>query len=290
MVIAAALTTAVADAGGPGYVAAVEQWRAEREARLKADDGWLTLAGLFWLSEGENRIGTTAQHAISLPKTAGPAEIGSIVLDRGKAALELRAGVAARVNGRQVRAADLQSDAEGDPDVVALGSDVTFYVIRRGNRYGVRVKDRNSRYRRNFAGLGWFPIREEWRIEAKFVAWERPRKLVYDLIVGEKIEEVNPGYVIFTTSGREFRMLPVIEGDHLSFMFRDRTAGKKTYAAGRFLVAEMPKDARVVLDFNKAYNPPCAFTPYSTCPLPPRENRLPIEIPAGEMLPPAGKK
>jgi uncharacterized protein len=264
------------------YKAQIEKWRTEREERLKSDTGWLTVAGLFWLQEGENTIGTSESDRIQLPVSA-PEKAGSIDFHGGKATLKLNPGVSATVNGHPAKLAVLKSDAatNGKPDVVGIG-DLTFFVIERGERFGIRLKDKNSEMRRNFQGLAWYPVNPEWRIVAKWVRYPQPKQIEMDSMTGDKEKGVVPGYASFTVGGQEYKLEPTLEGDELFFVFRDKTAGKTTYPASRFLYAK-PEGDQVVLDFNKAYNPPCAFTPYATCPLPTPENRIPIEIPAGEL-------
>jgi uncharacterized protein len=265
------------------YAREIETWRAEREARLKADDGWLTVAGLFWLRDGENTIGTSDTDRITLPAGA-PSRFGVIQFQGGKVRLTVENGVDALVNGKQVRSAELRSDADtnGEPDTVTW-RDLSFFVIKRGDRQGIRLKDQNSEYRRNFKGLDWYPVRPEWRIVAQFVSYPQPRKIVFDSMTGDKQEEISPGYALFKLNGREYRLEPTGPEDNLFFVFRDKTAGRFTYPAARFLYSKVEPDGTVVLDFNKAYNPPCAFTPHATCPLPTPGNRLPFEVPAGEL-------
>jgi uncharacterized protein len=269
--------------GAESYVPEITKWRAEREARLKADDGWLTVAGLFWLTEGENAIGTSEGDRVKLPAGA-PAHFGVIRLTGGKARLTIHDGVDALVNGKRVQSGELRSDvdANGEPDTVTW-RDLSFFVIKRGDRQGIRLKDKNSEFRRKFKGLDWYPVKPEWRIVAQFVPYPQPRKIVFDSLTGDKQEEVSPGYAAFKVNGREYRLEPTGPKDNLFFVFRDQTAGKFTYPAARFLYSKVDADGKVVLDFNKAYSPPCAFTPYATCPLPTPSNRLPFEIPAGEL-------
>jgi len=266
----------------PDYKAQIEKWRADREARLKSDTGWLTVAGLFWLQEGANSIGTSESDRIQLPKPA-PEHAGDIEFRGGKATLRLRPGVSAQVNGQPAQTAVLKSDAEtdGKPDLVTLGG-LTFFVIQRGERSGIRLKDKNAEMRRDFKGLDWYPVNPEWRIVAKWVKYPQPKHVEMDSMTGDKEKAVVPGYALFSVEGKEYRLEPTEEGEELFFVFRDKTAGKTTYPAARFLYSKSEGD-HVVLDFNKAYNPPCAFTPFATCPLPTPENRLPIEIPAGEL-------
>jgi uncharacterized protein (DUF1684 family) len=167
----------------------------------------------------------------------------------------------------------------------------TFTVIERSGRYAVRLKDNESKLRSSFAGMRWFPARESYRVNARFVSYPQPKTLAIPNILGSSYPYPSPGYVVFQIDGTEFRLEPVIEeGDkELFFIFRDRTAGKETYGAGRFLYTDLPRDGKVELDFNKAENPPCAFTPYATCPLPPRQNVLPVRIEAGELAPVGGE-
>lgn len=248
------------------YSSQIAEWRRQREINLRRDGGWLTVTGLFWLREGVNRFGTNPGSDLVLP--AGPAEAGAFELHKGK--------VTAKIGGstRQLRA-----DTD---DLVQVGR-LRLYVIQRGDRTGIRMKDPESSFLRDFRGLEYFPTREEYRVDARFVA--EPQKIPIANIVGQSELDDSPGYVVFQLHGREFRLYPVLEepdAKELFFIFRDQTAGKETYGAGRFLYTDLPKDGRVILDFNKAYNPPCAFTPYATCPLPPPQNRLAVRIEAGE--------
>jgi uncharacterized protein len=272
--------------GDEAYRESVRKWRQAREARLEADGGWLSLAGLFWLGPGENRFGTDPSCEITLPPGSAPAHAGAFIFDGSRTALRLASGVTGRVAGQIVTGSRvMRSDADAHPDVLELGS-LSLYVIKRGDRYGIRVKDKNSPVRRGFTGLRWFDIREDYRVEAKWVSYPQPRPLRVPNVLGETTTMPSPGYAKFTLDGETLRLDGVLEDPtslELFFILRDRTSGKETYGAGRFLYAELPKHGRVVLDFNEAYNPPCAFTPYATCPLPPKQNWLPVRVEAGEM-------
>ena len=249
-----------------GYQSEIAQWRSQREARLKADGGWLTVAGLFWLREGPNRFGKDQTNDIVLPD--GPAHAGAFELHDGK--------VTAALDGEK------RAMAPDSADVAKVGR-LSLFVIKRGDKYGIRLKDPDSEYRRNYHGIEHFPANEAYRVTARWVA--EPRKIPILNIIGQTEESECPGYAEFRLSGKEMRLSPIIEepgAKELFYIFRDLTTGKETYPAGRFLYSDMPKDGKVVLDFNKAYNPPCAFTPYATCPLPPKENHLPVRIEAGE--------
>jgi uncharacterized protein (DUF1684 family) len=236
------------------YQAGIEKWRAEREAGLKADGGWLTVNGLFWLKDGENRIeGAPGLFELHDSKALFRADWGAVT--------------------------ELKTDGS------ITAGDRTYILIERGGRYAIRLKDNKSKLRTEFSGLRWFPIREPYRVTARFVSYQKPRSIPIPSIIGYTDQEPSPGYAEFILDGQSLRLEPVLEDDQLFFIFRDRTAGKETYPSGRFLYAALPRDGKVELDFNKAYNPPCAFTPYATCPLPPKQNVLPIRIEAGELAP-----
>jgi uncharacterized protein (DUF1684 family) len=263
----------------------IEAWQKKREASLTAEGGWLTVVGLTWLTPGAHRFGADAANEIILPAQAAPARAGRLVLEGKAVTVEVEPGAKVTLGGKPVTRAVLHSDAAGaTPDVLALGS-VTLQIIDRGGRLGVRVKDQNSAARRAFKGLRFYPIQADYRVRAHFVAHPSPVSLTVPSALGTSETMTSPGYVSFRLNGKIHRLDPVVEGDgkELFFIFRDRTSGQSTYGAGRFLYAAPPgKDGAVVLDFNKAYSPPCAFTPYATCPLPPPQNRMPISIEAGE--------
>ena len=282
----AGMATAAGRTPDPAYRAEIEKWRADREARLKSDGGWLQVVGLFWLKDGANSFGTDAGNRIVLPAGSAPARAGVFELRAGKTTLRMEPGVEATVDGHPAGTRELRPDVPGPADVLKLGPRLTLHVIERGGRYGIRLKDRESALLKEFGGLRWFPVREDYRVEARFVPHASPMKIAVPNILGQVEELPSPGYAAFTIGGREVRLDPVLEepgATELFFIFRDQTTGKQTYPAGRFLYAPMPKDGRVTLDFNKAYSPPCAFTPYATCPLPPKQNRLSVRIEAGEL-------
>lgn len=249
------------------YQAQTAEWRRAREAALKADGGWLTVTGLFWLHEGANNFGPGASHDIELPADPALNGGGTFTLDHGKITMRFQGET------RQLR--------PDTSDNVTIGN-LTMFVIARSGRFGIRLKDKNSPFRRDFTGLHYFPVRESYSVTARFVP--DAKKISILNILGQTEPTPSPGYVEFDLAGQHLRLTPVQESpDQLFFIFRDLTAGKETYGSGRFLDTDTPKDGKVVLDFNKAYNPPCAFTPFATCPLPPRENRLAVRIEAGEL-------
>jgi uncharacterized protein (DUF1684 family) len=271
---------------GDAYTRSINDWRARREAGLRADDGWLTLVGLHWLREGANSVGGRPTADVPLPEGSAPAAVGTIELAGGLVRFRPAPAGGVRINGAPARPQPLRPQP-GAYDVVTTGS-VTFFVIKRGDRYGVRVRDAENPARRNFAGLRWYPVREHYRVTATFVPHQSPTSILIANVLGTVEPWPTPGKVVFTLDGREFTLHPVLDGAdarELFLIFRDATSGSDTYGGGRFLYAGMPKNGQVVLDFNKAESPPCAFTPFATCPLPPKENALPIRIEAGEMNP-----
>ncbi len=268
------------------YRAEVQKWRADREARLKADGGWLSVAGLFWLNEGPNRFGTDPAGDIVLPEGSAPAKAGVFELKAGQVTVALLPGASGRLAGQPVSSPTaMRPDTAGTPDVLEMGT-LSMNVIKRGDKYGIRLKDKNSAVRRGFLGLKWFDVKEDYRVEARFVSYPQPKPVKVPNVLGQSESMPSPGYAEFTLNGKAVKLDGVMEdpqAEQLFFILRDQTSGKETYGAGRFLYSDLPKAGKVVLDFNRAYNPPCAFTPYATCPLPPPQNWMPVRVEAGEM-------
>lgn len=271
----------------PDYRNQIQAWQQQREARLRSQNGWLTLAGLFWLKPGINTIGAGDTNDFLLPKDAPP-QVGVLKLSGKVVTFTNLAGDRVTVNKKEVtNPVVLHYDAEDNSDIVQVGP-VSFYIIERGDKLGIRVKDRNSPILQNFKGTEFFPINREFRFEAKFIP--DPQKIAVPSIIGQTEMQESPGIVEFSYKGQTYRLRPVYEGKTLFFIFKDLTSKKETYPAGRMLNTELPQNNQVILDFNKAYNPPCCFTPYATCPLPPKENSLPIRIEAGELRFESGSK
>lgn len=280
-----ALTLAlVLSAGGnvpQNYFDSIRHWQKQRDERLRADDSWLTLAGLFWLKPGDNTIGSADSNDFVLPKGAAPAEIGRLRLEGKDIVFTNLGGAAVTLNNHPVTSEiKLNYLDEDKPDIVRAGS-ISFFIIKRVGRLGIRAKDTNSPVRKNFDGLKYFPINPAFRFEARFTP--EPKRIPILNIVGQTDMEESPGVVEFTYQGQEYRLRPIYEGKTLFFLFKDPTNRSQTYPAGRMLNTPLPAGGKVDLDFNKSYNPPCAFTPYATCPLPPKQNTLPIPIEAGEL-------
>jgi uncharacterized protein (DUF1684 family) len=264
------------------YRKQIETWRKERVDGLKREDGWLTLVGLYWLKPGENRFGSDPGNPVILPKGKAPAVAGVLVREGDAVTLRAQPGVKLTADDKPVTAPlALKSDSEGKPTVLGLGS-LSFYVIKRGDRLGVRIKDKESPERAAFKGLDNFPLRPDWRVVARFEPY-KDKKIAIANIVGQVEDNPSPGAVVFDWQGKTYRLDALgDEKEGLFLVFGDTTNGKQTYGAGRFLDTDPPKNGKVVVDFNTAYNPPCAFTAFATCPLPPKQNKLPIAIEAGE--------
>ena len=278
----AATSLAFAD---PAYRAALAKWRQDRETELKSDNSWLTVAGLFFLNEGKNSFGSGPLNDIVLPEGA-PAEGGVLEFDGKK--VTLRADQPLTVNGTPVTTMELRPAGDGKPaDTVAMGT-MSFFVHKSGDRFAIRLRDKNSEIRRNFTGLRWFAPNEAYKVTGRFEPYATPKPVRVPNILGDLEPYTAPGVVAFTLNGQPLKLEVYDSGSgenrRFFIVFRDLTSGKETYPSARFLYAERPNaKGEVVLDFNKAYNPPCAFNPFTTCPLPSDQNRLRVRVEAGEL-------
>lgn len=270
-----------ADPAMAAHDAEIRDWRKARHARLTSEQGWLTLVGLEWLSEGENRIGSGADNDIRIP--GGPAQWGTIVLTGGELMFEPGAAAGLTIDGEPAGRIRLIPDHEGEPTVVRH-ENLSFYAIMRGS-LALRIKDTRAPTLLAFEGVENYPIDPAWRFEARFIPAEVGQTIEIANVLGQTEAMEVIGSAEFERDGRKHRLLGVREKgvDSLWFLFADRTNGRETYGAGRFLYSNgMPENGRVVVDFNKSYNPPCAFNDFSTCPLPPQRNRLDLTVKAGE--------
>lgn len=276
----------------PAYVEEIEAWRADRIASLTAEDGWLTLAGLHWLDEGSQTIGSAEGSGVPLPDSA-PAELGTLEKTGTAVLLRLAPGVDVTVTPEdaaqalpddtgRTRSLVLVNDLDGEPTTVTVG-DVSFHVIRRGDDLGVRVRDRAHPERQGFDGIDSYPVDPAWNKPARFEPYEPPRQIPVANVLGMLEPSPSPGAVVFEHEGESYRLDTLDAGPELFVIFADETNGRETYGAGRYLYAQKAgSDGTTRLDFNKAYNPPCTFTEFATCPLPPPQNKLPVAITAGE--------
>ena len=269
--------------GTPEYITEIEQWHQKRIGRLKKDTGWLNLVGLYWLKEGENTFGSSEENDIKFPDNS-PQKIGKIILKDSSLTFKSADGVDVLNNGAKVTELELNDNLTGKPITLASGS-LHWYIIKRGGKYGIRLRDVESPILKEFKNIDVYPINEDWRIEATFKPYDPPKQILIPNILGTTEEDNSPGALSFTKNGKSYK-LDAIESSHGFFIiFADETSGKETYGAGRFLYTDKPdSNNKVILDFNIAYNPPCVFTKYATCPLPPKQNYLHLKITAGEKM------
>ena len=265
--------------GQDDYLASQEAWRATRETNLKADGSWLTMAALHFLREGQNSFGSSPLNDLVLPE--GPEEAGVFELRNHEVFVHAAGGRTLSVNEEPVTSTQLYP-TESTRQNLTVG-DLTLWIHYSGDRLAVRMSDPNSEIRTSFTGLKWFPIDERYRVRGRFVPHAEPTTVLLPNILGDIEPFTSHGSIVLTVNGQEATMLPMTSGDRLWFIFRDLTSGSETYPAARFLYADAPdEEGWTTVDFNQAYNPPCAFNPYTTCPLPPEPNRLKVRVEAGE--------
>lgn len=248
----------------------IRKWQENRQDRLRREDSWLTLVALEWLEPGTNKV----------------EPFGTLVLDDGTVTLEPAPKANLTIDQKPVAGkVELRDDNDDSGPTIVHAGKLTFQIIKRGDRYGVRVKDPDAKTRVEFKGLEYFPIDPKWRVVAQFQPYQPAREIPIVDITGMVSKQVVPGALVFEVNGETYRLDAIAEkgSRELFVIFKDATSRDATYPAGRYLYVPRPGvDGKITVDFNKAYNPPCAFTPYATCPLPPRQNRLPLRIEAGE--------
>lgn len=265
------------------YETAILKWRQEKDEALTAEDGWLALIGLFWLHEGLNTLGGDPRSEVPLTSGRVADHLGTLTLRDGVVRLDVEARQPVTIDGVAVTAATLRDDTTpGGPTIVRVGT-VSFFVIRRGDLFGIRARDSANPARTAFEGRHWFPLNPALRVPATYQPYETPR--LFETLTSAGIVETlkNIGRVDFEIDGSPLSLQAFESAKDLWFILRDSTSAKTTYGGGRFLYTALDADGtHLTLDFNKTYFPPCAFTPYATCPLPPPENHLPIALEAGE--------
>ena len=260
-------------------------WRGERRAVVAGTNGWTTIVGLFWLDEGRSSVGTAPGSSIRFEPDAAPPSLGYLIRRNGSVRYEPTAGISATIDHRAITSdVELTSDVPGPASILRVGR-LELWVIVRGDRIGLRVRDHEALARRQFHGLEYFPWRSEWQVHGHFELHPAGKTVAITDVTGVTQFEANPGVLVFDYSGVQYRLeaLTDPEAGDLFVLFKDTTNGETTYSPGRFMHVSLPDAAgRVVLDFNRAYNPPCAFTEFATCPRPPATNRLPFPVPVGE--------
>jgi len=279
------------------YAKEIEQWHQERWKELNNESGWLTLIGLFWLHEGRNEIEPGSRNEIIVPditairsvktmppvEEKAPSDLGAFIVTNGVVRFETPL-TGFFVDGQRVSSRQLETDADDKPTIITHDS-LTFQIIRRGDKLGLRVKDSQNPDRLNFKGTEFYPTDLKWRLDAQFEPYNPPKPMPITNVLGMESSESSPGVVKFEVNGKQYRLDAISEKDEprLFMIISDTTSGKDSYPAGRYLYVDPPDaSGHLVIDFNKAYSPPCAFTKFATCPLPPRQNRLPFAVEAGE--------
>lgn len=264
------------------YAAEIEDWRNARIERLKQPDSWLSLAGLYWLKEGENSFGSDQSNDFVFPPNKAPGFIGKFLLEDSSVTVKINPGVEIMSDGKKVDELVLRDDQSGNPNVLEYGS-LSWYLIKRGEKYGIRLKNSLSPTLTNFKGIKTFPVSERWKVKADLIPYNPPKMIEVPSVIGTVDTEESPGALSFKFEDSEYKLDPLKSGDGYFLIFADKTSGDETYGAGRFLYVEPPDSlGNIYIDFNKAYNPPCAFTRYATCPLPPKDNFLSLAVEAGE--------
>ncbi len=271
----------VLKAQDPSYAKEIENWRAKRLKNLLSETGWLNLSGLYWLKDGVNTIGGSDLNDCIFPTEHSKSYLGKILLKGGKVYLEdVPKDVTIFSKGVKFEGGLVYSE---DSEALVLSHQtLRWFIIKRGDKYAIRLRDLESEYVKNFKGIENFPTLQNWALKAKFVPTKGKKLRIVD-VTGRVYEEDAPGNVEFVVDGKTYSLAATQEGNELFIVFGDLTNKHETYGGGRFVYVDMPKSGNeVIIDFNKAFNPPCTFTPYATCPLPVAENKLPIRIPAGE--------
>jgi uncharacterized protein (DUF1684 family) len=278
-------TNLIAQSNNENYQHEIKQWHQNRETNLKKETGWLTVSGLFWLDEGENTFGSGKENKIVFPDGKADAKIGSLILIKDEVRLNILPNIEVKRNDTLFSSGIIFNNDLEEQSVILSHKNLRWFIIKRGNRYGVRLRDLESDARKNFTHIECFPVIEKWKVNATFEAPNSKKTIPIHDVIGNTTETTFGGTLKFEIDGKSYTLDATLEGeDDLFIVFGDYTNGNKTYGAGRFLYAKKPKEGnKLVLDFNKAYNPPCAFTDFATCPLPPDQNKLPFEVLAGEL-------
>jgi uncharacterized protein (DUF1684 family) len=269
----------------PAYIAKINEWQQKRLEGLKAKDSWLSLAGLFWLKDGRNTFGSDPANDLVITDVKAPARIGSFILENGQVRFLASQGEIVMHGSEVVFEIPLKNDTDPAPTILSSGS-LSWFVIKRGDRTGIRLRDSEHPRIDKLKKIDTFPIDPGWCVEAVLERFEKPRMIKVPTVLGTENDSPAPGELVFTINGKTHRLTPLGGSGDLFLIFADETNTVETYGGGRFLSVKKPGEkGRTVIDFNMAVNPPCAFSPFATCPLPPETNRLTIRVTAGEKVP-----
>jgi len=270
--------------GSPEYFEEIKKWDEHRLERLKADDGWLNLVGRTWLKPGENKFGSAKDNDVLIESDKVPDYMGIFVFEDSTVTMKVNDEVEILYNGNPVKEMVMIGDGNKDMTVFQYGS-IKWNLMVRNELYGIRFRDLESEFVKSFKGIERFPVNEDWRIEAKYEAYDPPKIINVPNVLGQVDEEPSPGAIIFTKDNQTYRIDAIDAGNKLWFIFADGTSGEETYGGGRFLYTDKAdSNGIVIVDFNKAYDPPCVLTKFATCPLPPKQNYLTLRITAGEKM------
>ncbi len=264
------------------YIDEINQWHQKRISRLKAEDGWLNLVGRTWLKPGENRFGSAKDNDVIIESDKVPAYMGSFFFKDSVVIMKVNSGINVLLNGKPVKEIRMIDDQKPDMTVFQY-STIKWNLIIRDTLYGVRFRDIESPAVKNFPGIERFPISSKWKFNATFKPYNPPKEIFIPNVLGQINKELSPGAVVFEYEGNFYEIDAIDEGEKLFLIFADKTSGEETYGGGRYIYVDKPdSNGNIILDFNKAYNPPCVFTKFATCPLPPNQNYLNLRIEAGE--------
>ncbi|RPJ27408.1 MAG: DUF1684 domain-containing protein [Chloroflexi bacterium] len=266
------------------YTQNITQWRQEMDNNLRRENGWLALAGLFWLRKDTNLIGSSPESDILLPERA-PARLGTFEFDGNTVTLNIETDLPVEVNGVMATSALLDTDQEDIPSFITF-DDMRMVVVRRSKGVGIRLWDNARKERQLFPSRQWYPVKEEYCVPALYTRYETPKIVQMPDILGAIVDEPMQGFVSFELNGKQFELVAEeLPDQRLFIQFMDLTNGNLTYPSGRYHYTNAHENGKVFVDFNKAYSLPCAFTEYATCTFPPQENRLNVTIEAGEIYP-----
>lgn len=260
------------------YEEQLRQWHEKRVESLKAESGWLNLAGLFWLHEGSNTFGGAEENDILFPRDRSHQFLGEFILNKDK--IVVKAKPDAQIFNGDEPVTQLDIFPDGRP-VTLRHQSLRWFVIKRGEKYAIRLRDLESEFLKGFTSIERYPVQDRWRVKARFVPTKGRTVSITD-ITGRTDDQVSPGKLVFSINGKEYNLDAVGKPENLFIIFADQTNKTETYGSGRFLYSSVEPDGTAWLDFNKAINPPCAFSPYATCPLPPKQNKLALAVSAGE--------
>jgi uncharacterized protein len=268
----------------PEYLNEIKEWDQKRVERLKADDGWLNLVGRTWLKPGENKFGSAKDNDVVIESNKVPEHIGVFIFQDSTVTMRVNDGVEVLFNGNPIKEMMMIGDTKKEMTVFQHGP-IKWNLIVRDTLYGIRFRDLESEAVKNFKGLERFSVNQNWRVAAQFNEFKPPKKMSVPNILGQIDEELSPGAVVFTKDGQTYSLQTIDAEDKLWLIFADGTSGEETYGGGRFLYIDKPdSNGNVIVDFNKAYNPPCVLTKFATCPLPPKENYIKLRVTAGEKM------